>query len=243
MIWPPFITLEACCGAVLGSFVTTAAMRRAAGRPWARGSSQCDGCGTRLGFYQTLPVVSYLGTRGRCSACGGAINPLHPLGEIAGALIVTSAFSLSANWAAIVTCALGLSLLYATIYDLLTLTIPNALNALILTLGGLQAFLAGRFWEGLASGALIYVAINLIRHLFAHFAGREGLGGGDVKLLAAVAFGVGAQSFSFLLICAAGLALLWVVVARIKGRSVTRLPFAPFVGLGWGLVFVGAALA
>jgi leader peptidase (prepilin peptidase)/N-methyltransferase len=106
-------------GAVIGSFVTTLAMRIRAGRPWVADRSRCDGCGRVLGLVRTLPIVSFLALRGRCDACGSPISWLHPAGETAGGLILATAFAGGVRIAGLIGASLGYLALYTGVWVIL----------------------------------------------------------------------------------------------------------------------------
>lgn len=73
-------------GAAFGSWLGTAWLRRGGGEHAWHGRSRCDHCRTALSYTQTLPLVSFALSRGRCRRCGGTIDIVHPLSELAGAL-------------------------------------------------------------------------------------------------------------------------------------------------------------
>ena len=88
MMPAPDILVLAAAGGTISSFAVTLGMRVRQGRAWRGGPSACDHCGHRLGFAETLPLISWAVARGRCSQCSGTIALAHPGGELAGAVLL-----------------------------------------------------------------------------------------------------------------------------------------------------------
>ena len=217
-------------GAVLASFVTTAAMRSVEGRSWAWGRSACDSCGTPVGFGQAVPVLSFAALRGRCGSCKEPIDWRHPVGEFAGAAIAATAMLTTHGWALWLMILLGFALLLVSLVDLATLRIPDALSLIVLGLCLALALSLGSLWEGVLTGIATSAILYGLRVAFRARVGREGLGLGDVKLFSALAVGLGPTLSSLALAVAALMAMGFI---RAKGRSAMReekLPFGPFLG-------------
>src|SRR5580658_7944446 len=77
----------------IGSFLAVLVLRLPANRPVLRGRSACDHCGAKLGPLDLIPLASWLWLRGRCRTCQAAIDPIHPLMEIAAVLVAVWAAS------------------------------------------------------------------------------------------------------------------------------------------------------
>jgi leader peptidase (prepilin peptidase)/N-methyltransferase len=228
-------------GAVLGSFATTAAMRGARGERWATGRSHCDTCGVGLSLVGTVPILAFGMQRGRCRSCGSPISWLHLAGEAAGAAILVAALSACDRWTAVGVASLGLLLLYIAVFDALTQRIPDLLSAFVLIVGTAIAFKTGRALEGAAAALGVICALGGLRWAYALVRGREGIGGGDVKLLSALAMGLGMERLALGVFLAAALALGWIALARrAKPAQDGRLAFGPFIALGCWAVACGA---
>ena len=214
-------------GLCLGSYASTAAMRWARSEPSIGGRSHCDDCGVNLGWFQTLPVVSFVGRRGACGQCGAQIDPLHPAGELAGALILASSFAVLPIGVAPVAAGLGLVLLAAAIFDAKTRRLPDSLT---LVAGLLCAGLAlehgpARLILGCAVAVAVVAGLETARRLFLKARGEPGLGFGDVKLIGVASIWLGLQTpWMITIASAAGLAAF----ALLK-PSDRRLPFGPFI--------------
>lgn len=214
-------------GACAGSFATTAAIRTARAEQSLLGRSHCDACSIPLPFSRTVPVLSFCRSGGMCAACGARIDPLHPLGEIAGAAIALASILVAPPAQAIVLAALGLVLLATSIVDLKTLRLPDLLTAAAAVLCMELAWRRGLevLWIGLAAALLSLVVLEAIRRLFGALRRDPGLGFGDVKLIGALAIWLGFSTPWMVVIASASGLFLFALVRPQDGR----LPFGPLI--------------
>lgn len=235
---PSVLLLGGVTGAILGSFISTAALRALQGRSALAGRSACDGCGIALGFIETAPIVSFVRRGGHCQACGAPIPVAHLAGEAVGALSGLAIVALAPvnAWPALMVA--GAALLFAAIYDAGRLRIPDAAVGLVAIAGLVAAALQGRLAEaaltGLAAGALLAVVASAFRRR----RGRTGLGFGDVKLLAALAIWSGPSLTPLGVALAAGMALAWLAW-RGAPEIEARVPFAPFIAAAFWPLLLG----
>jgi leader peptidase (prepilin peptidase)/N-methyltransferase len=223
------LAFGALVGLCFGSFAATAALRLARGEQAVRGRSHCDDCGAELSFAQTLPVAAFVRFRGTCQLCGGRIDPLHPIAELTGAIIVLAALAVAAPVRASLLAAIGLVLLATSIVDIRTRRLPDLLTEGIAVLG-LGASLQrspDAAVEGLVAAVVGFVVLEGLRRGFAALSGRPGLGFGDVKLIAALALWIGVAT-PWAVALAAALGLL---ASRFMRAPDARLPFGPFIAV------------
>lgn len=211
--------------------------------------SACPGCGQAITAWQNIPVVSYLFLRGRCAGCKARISPRYPLVEaLTGVLAGVIACQFSVTFTALAALIFVFALIALAFIDFDTQLLPDDITLPLLWLG-LLLNLGGTFTDlrsaviGAAAGYLvlwsIYWAYKLIR-------GREGMGYGDFKLLAAIGAWFGWQLLPavILLSAAAGsiIGISLIVFAR-HGRDVP-IPFGPYLALGGiAALFWGPQLA
>lgn len=223
-------------GAVVGSFGATAALRIEAGvSPWL-GRSRCDGCARTLGWAETMPFAGYIAARGRCGTCGHGIHAFHLIGESLGACVAMCAVAFTPYPGTIVLTLLGLTLLVQALIDVRTLRLPDAGNLVVAALTFLLAVLRDAWLEGmlaaLASGGILL----MMKAWLERRQGKTMLGLGDVKLIAALALGLG-QWTAAAVAAASILALVFVLVLR-KGWE-GKLPFGPAIaGTGFAGLLV-----
>jgi leader peptidase (prepilin peptidase)/N-methyltransferase len=204
-----------------------------------RPGSSCPKCGHRIRAIENIPVVSYLALKGRCAACREPIPVRYPLIELVTAIasVVTAlhfGFSLQAaaalgfTWALIPLCVID--------YDRQLL--PDNIT-LPLLWAGLALSLWGVFVDSQASiiGALAgYLSLWGIYHLFKLATGKEGMGYGDFKLLAAIGAWVGWQALPVVILFSSIVgAATGILLILLKGRERSQpIPFGPFLACaGW----------
>lgn len=224
-------------GPFAGSFLGVLIRRLPEGRPVALARSACEGCGSALRARDLVPLASFVALRGRCRACGAAIARFHPAVEIAAsavaAIAVLAAPDAAHAWAG---CVLGWALLALAWIDWEHWRLPDALTLPLLLLGlaatGLLAPppLLAPLTAHAAAAALGYLAFRGVSALYRRLRGRDGLGEGDAKLLAAAGAWVGPAALSSVILVAALAGLVLALGLRLRGRAVgsdTALPFGP----------------
>ena len=243
LIWAAGLVL----GAIAGSFIGAILTRWPRGESVSAGRSRCESCDATLGPAELVPILSWLVQRGCCRHCGKRIDPKHLAVELAAAglgLVAALAHPLPL---ALVTALLGWWLLLIALLDLEHHWLPDLLTLPLIPLG----FLAG--WAGfgpglvdrLAGAAIGWAALAAIAFAYRRLRGREGLGGGDPKLLAAIGAWLGVFQLPFVLLGAGVVGLGAVLLMRLRGEDVgaeSRLPFGTLMALvAWPLWLIVAA--
>lgn len=151
--------------------------------------SYCPACRAPIPAYRLIPLVSYLQQRGRCAACGATISLRYPVVEGLGALIALAALAaFGPTGAAFAAAIFGYALVTLAFIDLETGFLPDAIT-LPLIAAGLLANTARLFTslgDAAIGAAAAYLAFRSIGIAFEKLRGKEGLGQGDAKLLAAI---------------------------------------------------------
>jgi leader peptidase (prepilin peptidase)/N-methyltransferase len=234
-------------GAILGSFIATVLIRWPQGRSVIAGRSRCDSCGKPLGPGDLVPILSYAALHGKCRACGVRIDRRHFAVELAAATLGLIALVAHPLPLAAITLGFGLWLLLLAMLDLEHQWLPDRLTLPLVPLG-LAAAWAG-FGPPLmerAIGAVAgWAALFLIALAYRRLRGREGMGGGDPKLLAAIGAWVGALQLPFVLLGAGLLGLAAILLMRLRGEEVsatTRLPLGTLMAVAaWPIWLIVAA--
>lgn len=207
--------------------------------------SRCPHCGHRITALENIPILSYLLLKGRCQGCGQPISWRYPLVEaVTGLLFGYAAWRFGATWAGIGAMLFVTAMIALTCIDFDTqllpddITLPLLWAGLLLNLTGTFASLANAV-IGAAAG---YLALWSVYWLFKLVTGKEGMGYGDFKLLAAIGAWLGWQLLPLVILLSSlvgavvGIAL--IVLAR-HGRNVP-IPFGPYlaaagmIALFWG---------
>ncbi len=223
-------------GAMVGSFLAAVLLRWPKGRSAIWGRSACDSCGRTLGPRDLVPILSFLLARGRCRACEAAIDRRHLFVEAAGALIGATAILAHAIPLALATAIFGWWLLLLAALDLEHHWLPDRLTLSLLPAGLLAGWLElGPVLQDRAIGAIAgYLALAAIAFSYRRLRGREGLGGGDPKLLGAVGAWLGWQQLPIVMLGAGLIGLALVVSRRLRGRTVRatdRVPLGTMIAL------------
>ncbi|CAG9201092.1 peptidase A24 [Burkholderia vietnamiensis] len=202
-----------------------------------RPRSACPHCGHVLRAWENVPLVSYVMLRGRCRQCGHAIGIRYPLVELAGALLAAGSLAaFGATGAAIAAFGLCAALLAMSAIDIRTGYLPDSMT-LPLLWAGLALNLAGMFTslQSAVIGAMSgYLFLWSIYWLFRWLRGIEGIGFGDLKLLAALGAWMGWAALPQVVLFAAVTGAIVGLVATWRGRMRFEepIPFGPFLAAG-----------
>jgi len=227
----------------VGSFLGVVIERLPAGRPVVLGRSACDHCGRTLAARDLVPSVSYLARRGRC-ACGEVrLGVFYPAIELAALAVALSAVTVLSGWLLWASLALGWTLLALAAIDLRHLLLPDALCLPLIPAGLAVAWLLdpALLPDHLLGALLGFVAFAAIALVYRRLRGREGLGMGDAKLLAAAGAWLGWLALPSVVLIAAVVGLALALAGALAGGKLTwtsRIAFGPHLALGLWLVWL-----
>jgi leader peptidase (prepilin peptidase) / N-methyltransferase len=247
-------------GACIGSFLNVCIHRLPAEESVVWPGSRCPGCGTAIEWRDNIPLVSWLLLGARCRSCGATISSRYPLVEAAtGALAVLALIRFGATPAAAIAFLFTAALLLITFIDFDHRFIPDEVS-----LPGILVGLAASFLPGgptpldAAAGAMLGGGLLwAVAWFYERATGVEGMGFGDVKLLAMIGAFLGWQAIPAVIVVASlagSLAGVALIFARLRGAAVrrvarrlglravpaflqrtarrTEIPFGPFLALG-----------
>jgi leader peptidase (prepilin peptidase) / N-methyltransferase len=224
-------------GALIGSFLNVCIYRLPRGESIVWPGSHCPSCGKAIEFYDNIPVLSFLWLIGRCRACRGRISTRYPLVEAvnaAGYLAILWTFG--PTWTTVLYALLFSALLVVAGTDLTHKIIPNVvtLPGIVLGLLGAATVLPVGLINALlgvaVGGGLLWALALASPYLF----GKEGMGGGDIKLLAMIGAFLGWKP-ALLTIMIGSLAGSVIGISLIALKLMKRdeyIPFGPFLVLG-----------
>ena len=207
--------------------------------------STCPGCGHAIAAQHNVPVIGFLWLKGRCASCGAKISARYPTVEAFAALLgLATAFMLGPTWQTVAALGFAWTLLALTLIDLDhkllpdSLTLPLLWAGLLVNVPGLFATLSSSVL-GAAAG---YLALWSVYKLFKLITGKEGMGYGDFKLLAAIGAWLGWQLLPVVILLSAVVgSIVGISLIAFGGRSSqTAIPFGPylaaagFIALLWG---------
>jgi len=219
-----------------------------------RPRSACPGCKAPIGALQNIPVVSWLALRGRCANCSRPIGSRYPVVELATAVLsALVAWRFGATWSTAAALVLTWFLVALAVIDIDTQLLPDSMTLPLLWLGLLLPLLlptdGGRLPVDLRTaviGAVAgYLSLWAVYHLFKLLTGKEGMGYGDFKLLAALGAWLGWRMLLPLIIGAAGVGALVGLASILLGKRGKGVPmaFGPYLAAaGWLMLMWGPEL-
>jgi len=207
--------------------------------------SHCPHCKTALSWYENIPLFSWLALRGKCRHCKAPISPQYPIVELLTALLaVASVWRFGFGWQGFGAALLSCYLVALSGIDLRTRLLPDQLTLPLMWLG-LIGSLDNLYMPAKPAllGAIAgYVSLWLVWWLFKQITGKEGMGRGDFKLLAALGAWVGLNGvLPIILISSLVGAVVGSAWLAMRGRDrATPIPFGPYLAIaGWIVFFWG----
>ena len=215
-----------------------------------RPRSACPGCKAPITALQNIPVLSWLVLRGRCASCRRPIGARYPVVELATALLsAVVAWKFGFGWATAAALVLTWFLIALAVIDMDTQLLPDGMTLPMLWIGLLLPLLlpAGSrlpvdLRDAVIGAAAGYLSLWSVYHLFRLLTGKEGMGYGDFKLLAALGAWLGWQMLLPIIIGAAGVGALVGITSIVLGQRGKGVPmaFGPYLAAaGWLMLLLG----
>jgi leader peptidase (prepilin peptidase)/N-methyltransferase len=224
-------------GACIGSFLNVCIYRIPVGLSIVHPGSSCPRCRKTIPFYDNIPILSYLLLMGKCRACQAHIALRYPFVELLGgwfALTSVHAFGLTLH--GVVIFIFIATLIVVTFIDLDHRIIPD-----VISLPGIPIFFLASLvvptvsWQSSAIGILIGGgSLFTVAWAYQLITRREGMGGGDIKLLAMIGAMIGWQGIVFTIFAASAIGTVIGIMAMCQSDKGMKLaiPFGPFLSLG-----------
>lgn len=228
-------------GAIIGSYLATVALRWPDGRSASAGRSMCDGCGAELRWFELIPILSFVLSRGVCRRCAAPIAPLHVGMEIgAAALGVLAAVVFVEPVAAIAAAVLFWQLALLAVLDARHLWLPDRLTAMLAVSGLILGGWVSDVSLPMRAIAMIgsFAVMEALRWAFRAFRGTDGMGAGDPKILGALAAWTGPLAVPFILMLAATIGLAAALITYRRGKQMIAFPFGTFLSAATVVVVV-----
>ena len=224
-------------GALIGSFLNVCILRLPKEESIITPASHCPSCQKPIKFYDNIPLISYVLLKGRCRYCKGPISIQYPLVEgmtALGSLLLITRFgpSLSYLFYFSFVCAL----IVITVIDLYYQIIPDVISLPGIGVGLLSSLIIPqiKFLDSLigalVGGGSLFIVATLYQWLFK----REGMGGGDVKLLAMIGAFLGWRAVVLTILLGSLIgSISGIIIMVLKGKDFKyAIPFGPFLSLG-----------
>jgi leader peptidase (prepilin peptidase) / N-methyltransferase len=229
-------------GLAVGSFLNVVITRLPQGEAFGWGRSRCPQCRFQLPWYDTIPLFSYIFLHGRCRWCGAAISRRYPGVELAGALLALALwFTFPFSPLLFAYTPFGMALIALSAIDLEQGLLPDAITLPGIGLGLLLSLIIPDLsFPSALAGALVGAAIfQGIAWSYAKWSGKQGMGGGDVKLLALIGAFLGLESLPWVIFGSAALGTLaGMITVLVRGQRqeggwrTLPIPYGPFLAAG-----------
>jgi len=235
-------------GAVVGSFLNVCIYRIPRDESIVFPASHCPECGYKIRAFDNIPVISYLLLRGRCRSCGTRISWQYPVVELLSALLTLFLFlKFHLSLTFFVLFVFCMALVVITFIDLEHQIIPDSISLPGIVVGFAVSFFLP--WLGWLNSLIGIVAgggsLLLVAYGYQVLTKKEGMGGGDIKLLAMMGAFLGWKSIPFIIFTSSlfGSVIGLALMAVRKKDSQLPIPFGPFLAFGAVLfIFYGRQL-
>jgi leader peptidase (prepilin peptidase)/N-methyltransferase len=224
-------------GLCIGSFLNVLIYRLPLGRSIVKPGSACPNCGARIRWYDNIPILSYLILRGKCRHCRSRISLRYPLVELVTGLLSLAIFlRYGVSWACLFYFIFVAALIAIIFIDFDHQIIPDVITYPGIIAGFISSLILPNITYRdsligiiLGGGILYLIALGYLM-----LARREGMGGGDIKLLAMIGAFLGWQALPFTILSSAFLGSVVGIIAMLKTGKDTRMaiPFGPFLSIG-----------
>ena len=211
--------------------------------------SRCPACGHPIAWYENIPLLSYLRLGGKCSACKTPISLRYPAVELLTALLFAACgWRFGAHPQVLLWCGFAATLIALALIDFDTQYLPDDLTLPLLWAGIVAAALG---WLPISLSASVggavagYLSLWFVFHAYRLIRGKEGMGAGDFKLLAALGAWLGWPLIPSIILLSSAVGAV-VGIALVVGRKHDRdvpIPFGPYLaGGGIAALFFGQTL-
>ena len=224
------LTILTVFGLCVGSFLNVLIYRIPKGEEFVKTPSHCMTCGHNLSWYENIPLISWLLQGGKCRACGVKLSAQYPVVEaLTGAMWLLTGLLYRGDWLTVgLYCVLFSMLLVLSVIDWRTFTIPNGINLVIFLLGVVRLITDLDHWVSYVIGLVSVSLVFLLMHLATH---GNGLGMGDVKLVAGAGLLLGWSSM-LLAVVIGSLSGAIIHSVRMRRGADRKLAFGPYLAAG-----------
>ncbi|MGD8991451.1 MAG: prepilin peptidase [Desulfobacterales bacterium] len=224
-------------GICIGSFLNVCIYRLPESKSIVHPRSMCPNCRTLIAFYDNIPILSYIALGGKCRHCAARISFRYPLIEFISGIFAVGVFlEYGLSFEALIYYTFIATLLVITFIDIDHQIIPD-----VISLPGIPIFLAASFAlpdiklvESILGILIGGGSLWIVAQLYYVLTRKEGMGGGDIKLLAMMGAIIGWKGVLFTIFVASAIGTVVGMLVMLKTRTSMKLkvPFGPFLAIG-----------
>ena len=224
-------------GSCIGSFLNVCIYRLPLSKSIVFPPSACPGCDTPIQFYDNIPILSFLLLRGKCRHCQSVISLRYPLIELmSGLFAVCTYLKFGLTLEALIAYLLIASLIVITFIDIDHRIIPDAISLPGIPIGfAASFFLPAISYKASLAGVLVGGGSLLaVAWIYSLITKKEGMGGGDIKLLAMIGAFIGWKGVLLTIFFSSAIGTLCGLLVMIRSGKNMKLaiPFGPFLAIG-----------
>lgn len=230
-------------GTCMGSFLNCVSWRIVRGESFIKGRSRCTSCGHELGFWDLIPVISWLALGGKCRYCGAKVSARYPLTETAFGIITMLCLLRFDLTLLCLRNYLFLCVLFVlTLTDIDAMIIPDGCHvAAVIIWAAAEPFLSEGWADSMkhvAAGLLFGGGLLAISLILDRMTGRDTLGGGDIKLIAVTGLYLSfiGTLFALMLACIGG--LIFNVIVNKSSEKGRAFPFGPWIAAATAIILL-----
>ncbi len=235
-------------GTLWGSFANVVILRMPNGESVVRPRSRCPKCQTPIKWYDNIPIFSWLLLRGKCRKCGNPISWRYPLVELIMGVVFALAYHfIGLEWYLLEVLIFLFGLVTVTFIDIDHFLLPD-----VFTLSGIVIGLVGALLNPIEGRDLVDSILGVvlgggflwaIAYFYFVFRKEEGMGGGDIKLLAWIGAVLGWKAVPFVIVASSLIGTVGGGIAALRNKDgmKTVIPFGPYLALGAVMFLFGGA--
>ncbi|MFH1727003.1 MAG: prepilin peptidase [Pseudomonadota bacterium] len=235
-------------GACIGSFLNVVIYRLPVDESIAHPPSHCFTCGSRVKPYENIPMLSYVFLKGRCGRCKSIISPRYFFVELITACLAMLVFHFYGyTYSTPIYFAFIAALIIVTFIDIDHRIIPDSISIGGTIFGIILAFFFNHitFLESFIGASFGFIFLALIAFGYLFITGREGMGGGDIKLIAMIGAFLGIKGVLYVILISSVLGVIYglsIMLIKKEGMKY-QMPYGPFLAIGALIIsFTGADL-
>ncbi|MCB0342837.1 MAG: prepilin peptidase [Pseudobdellovibrionaceae bacterium] len=233
-------------GAIWGSFANVVIYRLPHEKSVVKPRSRCPKCEAAIKWYDNVPILSWLFLRGRCRSCKAKISWRYPLVEfLMGSVFAIVFYQFGFSWLTLEYLVFAFGLIVVSFIDFDHMILPDVFTLSGVVLGLLGAALnperefMSALWGVLMGGGSLY----LVAYIYFALRKEEGMGGGDIKLLAWIGALLGWKSIPFVILASSLVGSVVGILIMIRSREGMKaaIPFGPYLALGALIYMIGGS--